>query len=161
MLKLVPMSPSEFAKYMSVARDTGVSDLQRADPHNPDTAAARTDETFRQLLPQGQATPHQHFFVLFEPELSTGVGWVWLGEIRSAHHYSALLYDIFVLPEYRGQGHGTRALQAAERWASALGTQYIDLYVFGHNTGAQRLYTRAGYCVFSSRMRKTLPTKTP
>jgi len=89
--------------------------------------------------------------------VSAAVGWLWLGEAPSEHKRSAFIYDILVRPEYRGQGHGTRVLQAVEAWANTLGMQHIDLHVFGHNTGAQRLYNRAGYRVTNIRMRRTLP----
>ncbi|SDH17070.1 GNAT family N-acetyltransferase [Paraburkholderia phenazinium] len=156
MLKLVPMSKSEFTEYESVALANYASDLLKADRRNPNTAAARADEAFRKILSKGQDTPDHHFFVLFESNASAGVGWLWLGETTSEYGRSAFIYDILVRPEYRGQGHGTRALQAAEVWASALGMQHIDLHVFGHNTGAQRLYNRAGYCATNIRMRRML-----
>jgi ribosomal protein S18 acetylase RimI-like enzyme len=89
--------------------------------------------------------------------VSAAVGWLWLGEAPSEHKRSAFIYDILVRPEYRGQGHGTRVLQAVEAWANTLGMQHIDLHVFGHNTGAQRLYNRAGYRATNIRMRRTLP----
>ena len=157
MLKLVPMSKSEFAEYKSVALSNYASDLQRADRCNPDTAAARANEAFDKILSEGQDTPNQHFFTLFESDVSATVGWLWLSEAISEHRRSAFIYDILVRPEYRGQGHGTRALQATEAWASALGMQHIDLHVFGHNTGAQRLYDRAGYRATNIRMRRLLP----
>lgn len=150
------MSKSEFAEYESVALSNYASDLLTADHRNPETAAARANEAFRKILSEGQDTPNHHFFILFDSDVSAAVGWLWLGDVISEHGRSAFIYDILVRPEYRGQGHGTRALQAAEAWASTLGMQHIDLHVFGHNAGAQRLYNRAGYRATNIRMRRAL-----
>jgi len=50
-----------------------------------------------------------------------------------------------VLPEYRGQGIGTRLLATAKQHAHAKGFNRLSLIVFEQNSGAKRLYERAGY----------------
>jgi ribosomal protein S18 acetylase RimI-like enzyme len=156
MLKLVPMLDGDFAKYESETLTEYASNLLKADGGSPETALARATEAFLKVLPKGQDTPNQHFFTLLETELSARVGWLWLAEVTSERGRGAYIYNIIVWPEYRGRGHGTRALHAAEEWASELGLQHIDLHVFGHNTGAQRIYQREGYRATRIYMTKSL-----
>jgi len=48
-------------------------------------------------------------------------------------------------PEFRGQGIGTKLLDAAEQEGRAAGTSTMSVIVGTWNEGAARLYTRAGY----------------
>jgi ribosomal protein S18 acetylase RimI-like enzyme len=48
-------------------------------------------------------------------------------------------------PEHRGQGHGTQLLALADELAAASGCQGLSIIVADANTGARRLYERAGY----------------
>lgn len=51
-----------------------------------------------------------------------------------------------------GQGHGTRLLAEAIRWARAeAGLSWLDLGVFAGNEPARRLYERAGFAVVGPR----------
>lgn len=50
-----------------------------------------------------------------------------------------------IFPEFRGRGLGTRLLSLAEQHAVEMGFRKLSLIVFEQNTGAKRLYERAGY----------------
>ena len=52
-----------------------------------------------------------------------------------------------VWPEFRGRGTGTRLLDAARERARHLGLRELSLLCFAGNTGARRLYDRAGFVV--------------
>jgi ribosomal protein S18 acetylase RimI-like enzyme len=54
---------------------------------------------------------------------------------------------IAVWPSFRGQGVGTRFLEAARERAGSLGLRELSLLCFANNTGARRLYDRAGFVV--------------
>jgi ribosomal protein S18 acetylase RimI-like enzyme len=54
---------------------------------------------------------------------------------------------IAVWPGFRGQGVGTRFLEAARERARGLGLRELSLLCFAGNTGARRLYERAGFVV--------------
>lgn len=56
-----------------------------------------------------------------------------------------ILYDLFVSPAARGQGHGRRLMQAARSFASASGAQRLVLSTADDNRTAQRLYESLGY----------------
>jgi len=61
-----------------------------------------------------------------------------------------------VLEDLRGQGYGTQTLQAVEDMVRQMGISEIWLHVFGHNTGARRLYERLGYEVTNVSMCKKM-----
>ena len=56
-----------------------------------------------------------------------------------------ILYDLFVAPAARGQGHGRRLMQAARSYASATGAQRLVLSTADDNYTAQALYESLGY----------------
>jgi ribosomal protein S18 acetylase RimI-like enzyme len=58
---------------------------------------------------------------------------------------SAWLDELYVVPEYRGQGLGTALLAGAEREIVRAGCAAIDLEVDKAHARAERLYRRAGF----------------
>jgi len=55
------------------------------------------------------------------------------------------IQDVFVLPERRGDGVGTRLSEAAERLARDRGRDRVSISAGEANEGALRLYRRLGY----------------
>ena len=53
----------------------------------------------------------------------------------------SLIEDLYVLPDYRNQGYGTRLLQYAIRQCNGRPV----LWILENNTGAARFYRRAGF----------------
>jgi GNAT superfamily N-acetyltransferase len=132
MLQLVPMLKSDFEAFKSKVLYEFASDLLKADGGSLDAALARATKIFDKVLPDDQHTPNQFFFTLNETDLSASVGSLWLAKMTSERGTGAYIYSIFVSPEHRGQGFGTRTLQAAEEWATKMGIQHIDLNVLDH-----------------------------
>jgi GNAT superfamily N-acetyltransferase len=58
---------------------------------------------------------------------------------------SAWLEELYVVPERRGAGVGTRLLSAARERARAAGARAIDLEVEESHARAERLYVREGF----------------
>jgi GNAT superfamily N-acetyltransferase len=58
---------------------------------------------------------------------------------------SAWLEELYVVPERRGEGVGTRLLSAAREKARAAGARAIDLEVEESHARAERLYVREGF----------------
>lgn len=56
-----------------------------------------------------------------------------------------VLYDLFVIPEARHSGAGTKLLRAAENIAAAKGTTRMDLTTAKTNKAAQAAYTSQGW----------------
>ena len=51
-----------------------------------------------------------------------------------------VLYDLFILPEFRNKSIGTQLLDRCLSFARQLGASRIDLETSYDNTGAQKLY---------------------
>jgi RimJ/RimL family protein N-acetyltransferase len=59
--------------------------------------------------------------------------------------YGVVDIGMALLDGYRGQGHGTRLLDAGLAWARSSGGHKASLQVWPHNAGAIALYERAGF----------------
>jgi ribosomal protein S18 acetylase RimI-like enzyme len=64
---------------------------------------------------------------------------------------SLYVSGIAVVPEWRGQGLGTRLLAAARERTQRLGCRALSLICFAQNEGARRLYQREGFTVVDRR----------
>lgn len=62
-----------------------------------------------------------------------------------ADYDSLYISSVAVYPEYRGQGMGTRLLDAARERCRALGLSRVSLICFEPNAKAMQLYQRLGY----------------
>lgn len=65
--------------------------------------------------------------------------------VRPEYRRHALVWDISVAAEARGQGLGQALLRAAEGAAKQAGIGEMRLYVLEANTRARRIYEEAGY----------------
>lgn len=110
---------------------------------------------FEELLPQGLLTTGHHLFNVID-NAGQRVGTLWMAEKERAGKRIAYVYDLFILPECRRQGHAARALAAAEAEARRLGLTGIGLHVFGHNASARLLYEKLGYQTTNLNMFKLL-----
>jgi ribosomal protein S18 acetylase RimI-like enzyme len=61
------------------------------------------------------------------------------------HGRDAFVDDLYLKPEARGKGLGTRVLEAVEPACRALGVRTLHLEVERDNDAAQRLYRRRGF----------------
>jgi ribosomal protein S18 acetylase RimI-like enzyme len=84
------------------------------------------------------------------------LGVLWVAVQKRAGKRVAYVYDIYVDPAHRRQGHATGALQALDSKAGDLGFSGVALHVFGHNAGAQALYEKLGFVVTDSTMFRSL-----
>jgi GNAT superfamily N-acetyltransferase len=75
------------------------------------------------------------------------IGVAYLGIVWTLEHggKSAWLEELYVRPDRRGQGTGTRLLHAALALARAEGCAAVDLEVTESHTRAARLYAREGF----------------
>ncbi len=68
----------------------------------------------------------------------------------------AVLWDIRVSPDARGQGVGSALFRAAEEWATARGCRYLKVETQNINVAACRFYARQG-CVLIAVDRSAYP----
>lgn len=82
-------------------------------------------------------------------EKQKSIGWAliqWSGKPTAPHYPD--IFDLYVHPQWRGQGVGTQILKACEQVVSAAGYEKVGLAVNpDHNYQAYRLYQRLGYIV--------------
>ena len=115
-------------------------------------AVERSRQESAQLLPQGLATPHHHFFAVIQASPHERLGWLWL----MVEKQEAFIYEIIIDEPYRRQGYGRKTMQLAEREAKRLGATKMGLHVFGFNHTARALYEKLGYAITNINMSKTL-----
>ncbi|MGP3990252.1 GNAT family N-acetyltransferase [Streptomyces sp. 3N207] len=138
-----PLTEREFDAWWEAGAATFIEGLVSLG-FSPEQAAARSAAVRRTQLPDGAASPGVALRVLTCE--GTDVGSVWLaftGLPRT--EVDAWVYDISVVPERRGEGHGRSLMLAAERSCLDAGADRLGLNVFADNTPARRLYTSLGY----------------
>jgi len=64
------------------------------------------------------------------------------------------VYDIVIDEEFRGEGFGRSAMQAAEDYVKSQGGTRLALNVFGPNAVARGLYESLDYRIMKIGMRK-------
>jgi ribosomal protein S18 acetylase RimI-like enzyme len=70
------------------------------------------------------------------------------------HGHAATLDEIYLRPEYRGQGFGSLALRFVEDFCRGRGIRSLHLEVERDNTRAEQIYRRAGYFTVERRVMK-------
>lgn len=156
MIQLRPMSEKAFKQYYDASVAEYAQEMAAAGNVSLEEAQSASERQFSELLPEGLESPGQHMMSIWDQENERNVGMVWVGERSRGQMSQAVIYDIRVRESLRGQGYGTQALQAVEGMVRQMGLSEIWLHVFGHNTGAQKLYDRLGYEVTNVTMRKKL-----
>lgn len=64
---------------------------------------------------------------------------------KELRHDAGYIHDLVVAPERRGRGVGSALLDAAIDWFAARGIRRVMLWSAHANSGAQRLFVRAGF----------------
>ena len=64
--------------------------------------------------------------------------------------------EVYVAPDYRGQGIASELLDRAEAWAADRGCEYVSLSVNEDNETARRVYESRGYSTRRRKMDKWL-----
>ena len=108
------------------------------------TALDKSKKENAELLPQGLATPDNHFFTIVDAA-GAPVGMLWFAVKMRFEARIAYVFDVGVRPERQREGHASAAFLALEDEVRKLGLAGIALHVFGHNTQAQGLYAKLGF----------------
>jgi ribosomal protein S18 acetylase RimI-like enzyme len=155
MVRLIPMSESDYQKYLADAVNVYAQEHVRAGNWHPSEALQKSEKSFRQLLPQGLASNDQYLYSILDPETDTKIGMIWFA-VMPGPPLLAFINDFRIDDGYRRRGHGTSSLRAIEEKAKELGIDTISLHVFGHNQAAIALYQKMGYHVTDMVMAKKL-----
>jgi ribosomal protein S18 acetylase RimI-like enzyme len=103
------------------------------------------------------ARPGNALFIA-ETEAGEPAGLLWFGENRNlvTGEIEGWIYNVSVVPHFRGQGIGAQLVRHAEAHARQEGYQLIGLMVAVHNEVARRLYANSGFAESNIVMRKRL-----
>ena len=154
MIRLVPMTESEFEIYLEKAVPEYANDNVQAGYWSEEEALERSRKAFNNLLPQGVKTENNYLFRVQSEENGEKIGMVWMKHETPRPH--GFIYDIALDESQRGKGYGKQTMLALEEVARELGLETIGLHVFTRNEAAMRLYKGLGYEVTSQNMTKKL-----
>jgi len=156
MVRLVPMTEAEFQPYLAHAIDDYAQEHVQAGNWLPEEAHQKSEQEFRQLLPDGPNSKDQYLFSIEEMSSGTKIGMLWFAVTRRGSHLTAFIYDFSINEAYRGQGYGRQALTALDVQAASIGIETISLHAFAHNQTAIALYQKMGYAITDVHMSKTI-----
>ena len=156
MVRLVPMTESEFKTYLQKAIEDYAQDHVKAGNWDSSDALQKSEEQFLQLLPDGVASQKQHLLSIEDDHTGVTIGMIWFAEKSQASRPAAFIYDFLIHDEYRNKSYGKQTLAALDEKAKELGIEIISLHVFGHNKVAIHLYETAGYEITDLWMAKKL-----
>ena len=156
MIQLVPMTQTEFEKFLARAIEDYAQEHVAAGNWHPDEAVRLSREEHEKLLPNGLASPDQYLYSIYNTDTESNVGILWFADQKQGLKRYAFIYNIELALDQRGKGYGKQAMLAVEEKVKALGLDSIGLHVFGHNQVARALYENIGYEVTNVLMTKKL-----
>jgi ribosomal protein S18 acetylase RimI-like enzyme len=154
MVNLTPMTEAEFQAFLQPAIEEYGQENVKSGHWRAEEATEKSAQEFRQLLPDGLATPDHHLFSV-KDEHGESVGVLWFAVTERGGKRGAFIYDVRIYEQFQRRGYATQAFYALEALARDMGLAAISLHVFGHNTGARALYEKLGFVaksVFMSKM---------
>ncbi|MEQ1566494.1 MAG: GNAT family N-acetyltransferase [Myxococcota bacterium] len=155
-VSLRPLTELELDEYLSSSKDNFTNEKVRAEGVTVEEARVAFDRSISAALPLGLRSENQFLFRLRDAHTDERVGLLWFAVKTQGPRRFVWIYDIVIDEAVRGRGYGEAAMSALEREAANRGASSIDLHVFGHNTGARRLYEKMGYRPTNLTMRKDL-----
>ncbi len=119
----------------------------------------RVDEAFlrdyEQQLRMAARQPAERLWVLEDG--SEVCGFVWAALITTMiDRCLGYIKNVYVSPQWRGQGYGQKLLSIAEQWCRDAGAEKAALDASVNNEEAMAFYQRAGYQVTRLRMEKPI-----
>ena len=154
MIRLVPMTESEFETYLEKTIPEYAADKAGAGDWSEEEALERSRKAFTNLLPRGLKTENNYLFRVQLEENREKIGILWIKHETPRPH--GFILDISLDQAQRGKGYGKQAMLALEEFAKGLGIETLALHVFAYNMAAMQLYKGLGYEVTSQNMTKKL-----
>ena len=154
MIRLIPMTESEFEAYLEQTIPDYAAENVRAGYWSEEEAPERARQAYMNLLPQGIKTENNYLFIVQLEESGEKIGMIWMKHETPRPH--GFVFDISLEETQRGKGYGKQTMLVLEEFARELGLETIGLHVFTHNTAAMKLYQGLGYEVTSQNMVKKL-----
>ena len=156
MVDLRPLPDERFPAFREHLAGHYAKDKVDAGVWSAEEAPRRARADLDGLLPNRTSTRDHFLYEIRDASTSEEVGTLWLAVRDGGAGRSAWIYDIEIFAPFRRKGYARKTLEAAERRATELGADKIELHVFGHNGAARALYEAAGYTPTSIVMTKHL-----
>jgi RimJ/RimL family protein N-acetyltransferase len=153
---LIPMDEAEFRAYLAWSIADYAQEHIRTGHWSPEEGLQRAEQQFRELLPDGLASPDQYLFSIQDTVSGEKVGMLWFAVQTRGGKPGAFVYDVKIEEQFRRHGYGEQAFLALEEKVRALELDTIGLHVFGHNHAARALYEKLGYVPTNINMSKAL-----
>jgi ribosomal protein S18 acetylase RimI-like enzyme len=105
--------------------------------------------------------PDNVVFLACDPATGEKMGLLWFGARLNSvtGEREAWVFNLTVIPTYRGRGVAQALMEHAEEYARAQGFEVIGLKVATHNEAARGLYHKLNYEESSILMRKNLTSE--
>lgn len=142
MLKLRQPNEEEFKYWFEKSSATQAEDRAFANNTEARDERRRLDQEVKSLLPKGQKTDMQFFYVADNDQ--ENIGFIWMGVLPGLSKNEIFLYDIIIRQEQRRKGYGRELLSLMESKVKDSGYQAVYLNVLQKNH-AKQLYLSMGY----------------
>lgn len=138
MVRLLPMTESEFEIYLEKAIPEYAADKARAGDWSEDEALECSRQSYAALLPQGVNTENNYLYRVQVEESGEKIGVIWMK--HEALRRQGFIFDIVLDEAQRGKGYEKQTMLALEGVAQGMGLDALALHVFSYNTPAMKLY---------------------
>ncbi|WP_323686849.1 GNAT family N-acetyltransferase [Listeria welshimeri] len=142
MLHLQKMTKADLEDFLSVAIIDYAKDKVEAGTWAAEEALANSKNSFNKLLYDGITTPNEYLYSIFNDQK---IGYLWFHVDEKQTGKNAFIYDFVIFEAFRGEGFGTKTLDALDILAKEMKINKIELHVFAHNKTALGLYNKVGF----------------
>lgn len=154
-LELRVATPDHYESWRKSSITGYAEEIAKAGHSSAEEAKIKAQESFAQLLPDGQQTKDHYIYSIYSKDLNTNIGLIWF-HMKPGANRIAFIYDFEIKEEFRGKGFSKTSLQITEARMKELGALSSALHVFAHNKIAVHLYQATGYQVTNLNMKKSL-----
>ncbi len=156
MITLSPMSNTEFDSHLAETILHYAEELIETGFWSEEAAHKKAEAETMAAIEKGLGNSSMHWMLIEHADFNQTIGYLWFTVIEQHGHTFAFISDIEISAEFRRKGFAKEAFKALEKKLHGLGVHDIRLHVFKQNKAAQALYTRLGFEVTSTHMRKAL-----
>ena len=154
-IRLQKMTERDFEEYLSKSIISYAAEKKKGEGLTDEEAHRVASDSFKNLLPQGLATPKHSLNLIVQSEGNLKIGILWYAQMGiESESKRAFIYDIEIDQAYRGRGLSKTVFTLLESELKLLGINSIRLHVFEHNQIAIALYEKLGFCTTNRNMVK-------
>jgi ribosomal protein S18 acetylase RimI-like enzyme len=154
MVRLAPMSPEEYQRFITGSTESYAQEHVRAGTWTEAESLDRAREEIRTLLPSGLETPDHFLRVILDEATGERAGELWFALQHEVGAPQLFVFWIGIDEPYRRRGFASATFHLLEQEARDRGAVRVALHVFGDNLNAQALYRKLGYVPTNIQMAK-------